>query len=183
MNSKSSIVKTTEEIDTIKSFFEPKKIKFIHFLYLASENSFSANQFHGKCDHIPNTLTVCETEFGKKIGGFTPLVWCSNGKYRRDESGQSFVFSLSNKDKFPLHQSVNAIYDDHGYGPTFGNGHDLHIASIGNGHCGNYAKINTNYMCNKYTKDEVGSYQRFSGSSTHQFKVKEWEVWRVVFEE
>lgn len=183
MNYKSSIVKTTEEIDTIKSFFEPKKVKFIQFLYLASENSFSVNEFHGKCDHIPNTLIVCETEFRKKIEGFTPLVWSSHGHHRSDESGRSFIFSLSNKDKFPLHQSVKAIFDDFDHGPTFGSGFDLHICHMANQNNGSHSKINNNYMCNKYTKDEAGSHQRFSGSSTHQFKIKEWEVWRIVFEE
>lgn len=111
------------------------------------------------------------------------MVWCSNGKYRHDITGQSFIFSLTNKDKFRLNQSANAIYDDFSYGPTFGNGHDLHIAHDGHIQNWSYSKINNGYNNNKYTKDDSGSLERFVGNAHHNFKVKEWEVWRVVFEE
>lgn len=40
---------------------------------------------------------------GKKIGAFTPLRWeYGSNNYIADESGHSFVFSLSNNDKFVL---------------------------------------------------------------------------------
>jgi hypothetical protein len=35
---------------------------------------------------IPDTVVLAETEFGKKIGGFTPLLWdgTKNGEYKED---------------------------------------------------------------------------------------------------
>jgi hypothetical protein len=45
--------------------------------------------FHKLCDKIPDTLVLLETEFNKKIGGFTPLLWdgSKNGEYIGDLTG------------------------------------------------------------------------------------------------
>ncbi len=152
----------------------PKKVKFIQLLYVASENGFSAKQFHGKCDHIPNTLTLCLTEFYTKIGGFTPLVWSSNGSYQTDFTGESFIFSLTNKDKFRLSQSKHAIFDNSKYGPAFGDGCDLCIGHNANTNNESYAKINNIYTNSKYTKNECSSWQKFLGNPLPSFKVREW---------
>lgn len=122
---RSRIVLTENEVETIKTFFAPKRIDFVQMLYRASENGFSANRFHAKCDHIPSTLTVCWTEFDKKIGGYNPSPWCSDATYKSDPTSETFTFSLTNEDKFVMNQSLNATYDDASYGPTFGDGYDL----------------------------------------------------------
>ena len=44
-------------------------------LYCASKTAFSLEEFHKRCNFTPNTLILIKTEFGKKIGGFTPLAW------------------------------------------------------------------------------------------------------------
>lgn len=44
-------------------------------IYRASTQDFNISSFHEKCDNKPNTLIVCQTEFGKKIGGYTPIPW------------------------------------------------------------------------------------------------------------
>ncbi len=101
---RSLILKTKEEIGTIKSFFGNKNISYVKKLYQASENGFSAAKFHEKCDDISDTITLCLTENDKKIGGYTPLKWSShpNGVYVHDPSYTSFIFSLSNQHKFTL---------------------------------------------------------------------------------
>ena len=80
----SEIVKTPEEVQTLQEFFGNRKIHFVQMLYRATEHEFSVTAFYGKCDYITSTLTVCETEFGKKIGGYNPLVWSYdvNGTYK-----------------------------------------------------------------------------------------------------
>ena len=97
--------------------FEPKHIESAKLLYVASDNNFSAYKFHDLCDNIPHTLTFCETEYGKVIGGYTPLVWNKSNKQVKDESGNSFIFSLTNNHKFKLDKSKTAIYQYDGYGP------------------------------------------------------------------
>jgi hypothetical protein len=73
--SSSQIVSSLEEQNNLKGFFGDKVISYMQLLYRASENQFLTKRFHDTCDNIPNTLILCETEFGKKIGGFTPLCW------------------------------------------------------------------------------------------------------------
>ena len=53
----------------------PKEPNSFELLYRASDNQFLAKKFHEKCDGIENTVTIVETEFGKIIGGYTPLKW------------------------------------------------------------------------------------------------------------
>ncbi len=102
-------------------------------LYRASENNFKADKFHEKCDNIPHTLTLCETVHGKVIGGYTPLVWekAKIGQCQKDDSGSSFIFSLSNNHKFVLDKSKDAIQQLSLCGPCFRDkGNDFYIAIV-----------------------------------------------------
>jgi hypothetical protein len=64
-------------------------------LYRASDFYFSINEFHNRCDDIPHTVTVLKNEFGKVLGGYTPLVWNSNKKnWSPDKEHKTFIFSL-----------------------------------------------------------------------------------------
>lgn len=71
------------------------------------------------CGNVQNTLILCETNNGKLIGGFSPLSHQFTGKGRKDflgnepvadQSKSSFVFSLTNNDKFELIKSSFAVY-------------------------------------------------------------------------
>jgi hypothetical protein len=153
-------------------------------LYRASENSFNVAKFHEKCDNIANTLIICETEFGKKIGGYTPIPWkIGSGDYVRDESGESFVFSLSNKDKFIQQDPDKGVkhYNSNSFGPIFGND-DFYICQKSDGNnSGGF--INRSYINNKYKKDDKESSHIFNGNpeGLNTFRVKEWEVWQIEF--
>jgi TLD len=70
----------TQDFDYIRSLFQKKGLKSLNLLYRASENGYLAQEFHKKCDTITNTLTLVETEYGKVIGGYTPLAWSSTKK-------------------------------------------------------------------------------------------------------
>jgi hypothetical protein len=93
------------------------------------------HKFYEKCDCIPHTLTLCETVHGKVIGGYNALFWDNSrhSKYETDESGNSFIFSLSNNDKFTVDKSKSAIYHYYPHGPWFGPGSpDFMIVNSGN---------------------------------------------------
>ena len=77
----SKVISTAEEKYIIRKFFKNRKIKTARLLYRASDHQFDIKNFHEKCDGISNTLTLIWTEFGKKIGGFTPLDWNSCQDY------------------------------------------------------------------------------------------------------
>ncbi len=70
-----------------------------------------------------------ENSYDKIVGGYTPLAWARDFSYHEDTSRTSFLFSLTNDDKFPLTDFQWAtIYSDDVHGPTFGGGHDLYIS-------------------------------------------------------
>ncbi len=178
----SQVVCSPEEKNNIRKFFT-KTIKQVTLLYRASDHGFCAMKFHEKCDGIPNTLTVVRTEFDKKIGGFTPLKWSNPQKaeYAADNSKESFIFSLSNNDKFSLQKPENAILNAQGFGPIFGGGGDLRVCDKANSLNGNYTNICFSYRNEKYKFNDKASLERFNGDSTGSFnlKIKEWEVWAV----
>jgi len=109
------------------------KIKQENLLYRASKDGFGAHNFHAKCDHKPNTLTIIKSENGNVFGGFTALTW-DGADWKQDTA--SFLFSLINNDKTPVKMNVainpDAICCHSSYGPTFGGGHDLHICDKSN---------------------------------------------------
>jgi hypothetical protein len=53
--------KITNECDYIRSLFPKQNIKKMSLLFRASENNFSANEFHKKCDTYADTITLIET--------------------------------------------------------------------------------------------------------------------------
>ena len=117
----------TNDFRTIKSFF-PEKIVDARLLYRASEHEFLTARFHDRCDGSGNTLTLLLTEFGKVIGGYTPLPWkMGTGEWYEDEDEVSFLFSLTLGERYPLVSRERAIWCSRNYGPSFGNP-DLEIA-------------------------------------------------------
>lgn len=87
--------KVTNEHDYIRSLFPKPNIKAANLLYRASESAFSVAEFHKRCDNVGDTLTILETEYGKVIGGYTPLAWNSTKKHwAADKSMTSFIFSI-----------------------------------------------------------------------------------------
>jgi hypothetical protein len=183
----SKIVTAEESVNNLMQMFGDKLPQSAKLLYRASENSFKADKFHEKCDNIPHTLTLCETVHGKVIGGYTPLVWdkAKHGETQKDDSGSSFIFSLSNNHKFILDKSKDAIQQHSGTGPCFGDGgNDFFINSSADTHS-SYAKINQSYLNENYTAGDWESYMKFTGNpdKTFNYHAQEWEVWGLEFEE
>lgn len=96
-----------------------KKWKLI---YRASEHGFSAEDFHAKCDYIPNTVTIIKSAKGYIFGGFTSQTWNKSNTYKNDPN--AFLFSLVNSEnqpeKFKIKHPSNAIYCGEDFGPKFG---------------------------------------------------------------
>lgn len=160
-----------------------KKIKELVLLYRASENSFSAQKFHEKCDNIENTLTLIQTQHNKKIGGYTPLKWKNSlGNYENDSSGKSFIFSLTNNHKFTLTTAQYAIYNSSTNGPVFGGGNDICICDKSNTSKASYANPGHSYSHPEYKSGDQATYTKLSGAvSGSTFLVKEWQVFRVIW--
>jgi hypothetical protein len=90
-------------------------------------------EFHKLCDGETNTIVIVKTEFNKTIGGFTPIPWKSTANtLHSDVKSESFLFSLSLKQKMSLIDEKSAIFNSVNFGPTFGAGADLAICHNGN---------------------------------------------------
>ncbi len=61
----------------------------------------------------------------------------------------------------------------------FGGGSDLRISNCADSNENSYAAILNSYTNEKYSKTSEG-YEKFTGSKTMNFGIKEWEVWNVM---
>lgn len=112
--------KIVKELALVKSFFT-EKVDKLELLFRASERKFDIREFHRTCDGRTNTIVFIETEFGKVIGGYTPVAWSSNKKHwSADKTLKSFIFSLSMREKFGLNLAQFAIANNPEKGPIFG---------------------------------------------------------------
>ena len=96
-------------------------------------------------------------------------------------STKSFVFSLVNKDKLapfkaPVYRNHgNAVYTNAGYGPTFGGGHDIHIANNAIAGTASYTNLGYTYKMPKgYTYSSTKTRDLLAG--TYKFTPNEVET-------
>jgi hypothetical protein len=61
----------------IDSYMIRKKQKILRMIivYRGTEDGFTAESFHKKCDNIPNTMTFVKTDMENVFGGFASIPW------------------------------------------------------------------------------------------------------------
>ena len=174
--------KILDNSDFIETLFDTPVAEF-KLLYRASENNFSCHKFHQECDGKENTLVVAKTEFGKVIGGFTPLRWNTTSNYVQDYERKSFLFSVDLEEKFTNNNPQYGIYGNASYGPTFGGGHDFYIAeNSANSVNTSYFNLGHSYNCNgKYANGSAETHKAFTGTEAGNYyaKITEWEVYQL----
>ncbi|KAG2392708.1 hypothetical protein C9374_011433 [Naegleria lovaniensis] len=157
-------------------------------LYRGSQDGFTAQSFHAKCDSHTPTLTIIKTSGHDPqiFGGYTTQTWNPvNGNYKRDS--ESFIFKyhdskcmfeiLPNSDS----STGEAIYAMPNNLTCFGGGCDFSIADKCNENKKSYCNLGYSYtipqsLSNFQHEDaEVRSY--LAGSKN--FKVSEIEVYKV----
>jgi len=95
-------------------------------LYQASKDGFGTSSFHSRTRSKGSSVTIVETKSGNVFGGYSYTSWYDSTAYR--SSSGAFLFRLRpSMKRYDLRSSSVAIYTHGSYGPTFGNGHDLHI--------------------------------------------------------
>jgi hypothetical protein len=154
-----------------------------HLLYRGSRDGFEARDFHTKCDGHSRTLTLCKAfNSGYIFGGYTNVCWSSSNQYKADSD--AFIFSLTNKDQSPCKIRVDskcvqyAICCHREYGPTFGQGHDLHIANEAN-RMGDDTACHSN-LCQTYKHHlyKVGSNEALAFlAGSYKFRLSEIEIY------
>jgi hypothetical protein len=156
-------------------------------VYRGSDDGFSSESFHNKCDGYPTTLTLIKSEKSNVFGAFaSDAMWKSKGSWQR--ASNSFIFSLVNNSmstpfRVDCSDASKAIYCHSNWGAAFGFGCDLIIANDCNlnyesfsnlGH--SYNQLTTMPLCKKeLLKGESKRAQHLLAGSLN-FKVDEVEV-------
>ena len=146
-----------------------KKIKEAKLLYRASRDGDST-QFHSKCDGKKNTVTFVKANNGRKFGGFANAAFNSNNAWISDPN--AFVFSLDYHECYYYNNNGKMIYGSSSYGPLWGSGNDLYLAS---GCRSNYSS-NTNDGSFNYN----GRIHALSGGTT--FQALDYETYELILE-
>ena len=164
-----------DEKKLISKWISPTKVIKFNLLFSTNKDGDSSSTFHYYCDGIFPTVTVVLDTSGRRFGGYSTQNWCQStvgSSYAR--APDSFIFNLSNKQKYDLIQfNTSAVYRYNSYGPTFGGGHDLCLASS--------CRSNTSSYCNKSSYN-TGNNNLLGNSSSTSFQVSYYEVYQVVFE-
>ena len=100
------------------------KLQFnVQLLFDSSHHGDSAAEFHNKCDYKNNTITLIETDFGHRFGGYAFECFESPEKYFDKKDNLSFVFSLDKMKIYDVIKGKYAISCDKNYGPYFRDDH------------------------------------------------------------
>lgn len=150
----------------------PKHPLKIIKLYDTQIDTHNAGAFHQKCDDKGTTIVLVKTSSNNRFGGYTSKSWgSSGGAYVGDTS--AFLFSLDSKKKYIVNTPNYAIYCNATYGPTFGNGHDLHIANYGPQNNSNYTKGMA------YPLETINELNK----GVQNFTAKNYEVYQIIYPE
>ncbi|XP_028415636.1 uncharacterized protein LOC114539001 [Dendronephthya gigantea] len=140
----------------------------------ASRDGWAAATFHARCDHKKPTVTFIKV--GVYIFGFYVTESWDGSSYK--QAPGSFIFSLRNKEnlapfKAPLKNENDgaAMHATSTYGPTVGNGHDVHIANNAHYNTGSYT-----YFGHAYNYESKHSIL----AGTYHFTPSEVEVFHLV---
>ena len=147
-----------------------KGIKEVKLLYRASRDG-DTTQFHNKCNGILNTVTFVKAKNGRKFGGFASKGWHSSNQYINDD--KAFLFSFYYYECYYYNSGSNWIYGSSSYGPLWGAGHDLYLASA----ClsNNSSTTNQSASYNYYGK----TYALSGGSN---FQAEDYETYELILQ-
>ena len=146
-----------------------KKIKEAKLLYRASRDG-DTTQFHSKCDGKQNTVTFVKANNGKKFGGFANQAFNTSNNWISDPN--CFVFSLDYHECYYYNNNGRMIYGSSSYGPLWGSGNDLYLASG--------CRSNTTSNTNDGSFDYKGRTHALSGGTS--FQAVDYETYELILE-
>ena len=99
-----------------------KPIKELKKVYQATIDGDGSDNFHSRCDCIPNLLVLVKTAGNRRFGGFTSKNFSlqASGHEHYVDDKKAFLFSLDKKQIYPYKNSKYAINSSKYYGPYFG---------------------------------------------------------------
>ena len=165
----------------VNKLYEWTGYKQMELLYRGTRDGSGSNIFHNKCDNQGPTICLIKNDKGNIFGGYSSISWTSdNGKFKN--ANDCFLFTLTNihettPTKYPNANMNNSVFHHSKYGPTFGNGFDLHI-------CDNYFNFNNSnsYLGNAYPDILKKGRSVFTGDTNNNNEkiiIKELEVFKL----
>ena len=107
------------DLNKISNWIDSNKKITYNLLFKKTRDGESTKRFHDFCDNKGKTVTIIETNEGKKFGGFTNENWDKSSEYKKNE--KDFVFSLNLNKIYKLNDNAS-IYCGENEGPYFGYG-------------------------------------------------------------
>ncbi|CAH3131419.1 unnamed protein product, partial [Porites lobata] len=146
--------------------------------YRASNHGWSSQTFHSYCDNKGPTVTIVRVGI-YIFGGYNDNSWQWSAGYQY--STNTFLYSLKNYNGYGyFKQDITngyygyATYSYYNYGPTFGGGHDMHIADDAGGNTNSY------FSCRSYRSPYCDNYLWVGSRYGNNFRPDELEVYYEV---
>jgi hypothetical protein len=138
------------EFGTFPSILNDFKSTTFELLYRGSRDGFKMSDFHQRCDGRNRTLVLIKTKKGNIFGGYTPLAWASAGSYKKDESMETFLFTLKNPHgldpiRFRLKGDGSHAICCETDRLAFGEGHDMAIFGPCDTNTNSYTSFNKSF--------------------------------------
>jgi len=112
-------------------------------LFRASRDGYTAAAFHNLCNGYAPLFIVIRANTGYIATAYTSVAYNSINNYNAAPSGANWLNNLWNGSSASITKYYNTVYteyatyDNSGYGPTFGGGHDMYIPDNFNTNTGN----------------------------------------------
>ena len=155
--------------NTMKNSFK-KNIKNYELLFRASSDGYESKDFHRICNGKKNTLIFIKTKDGRRFGGFTDLEWDESNSYKK--GGNSFIFSLDNKEVYLKNEDVYEIGCFNSYGPDF---YDFRLGN----RCDSGNNEESNFFMSFDVDESEFSNNDFILTEKRDFLVEDYEVYLV----
>ena len=168
---KSTIIKNDFERKLLESFIKEndnsKKNIYPVLLFKATIDGDTPQDFHKKCDYMGATITIVQSDSGRRFGGYTSISWDQSSGWVT--KGVNFLFSLDTR---KYYKNISGSYPtNHSaqHNPEFGAGHDLTLSTG--------CLTNSNSYSTKSSYDMDSNYELNGG--TQKFKVIDYEVFQI----
>lgn len=174
---KSKII-LNSEINLLKEWIGKEFI--MELIYSSDIHPKNVRFFHDKCDNIRHTITVVESEYGRRFGGYTKLEWrsCELDEFSKGD-GNDFIFSLTKKTMFRNNKNLDqAIWNYANYFPCFGGGCDLQLYY----NCFDSNGATTNFQHSYGVGAVLDEDRRSYLAGNNSFKVYRLEIFRLHFD-
>ena len=176
----SNLITNTETEDYIQTLFN-KEIKSIQILYADTEENLSDANFYENCVDKGNLFFITKSSSDKIFGGYLPNgLKSSQGHRNYYQEGESFLFSLDNKQKLKCINESKSVQHFNGCFPTFGVGSypDSDLSIDLKGGYGSFSNLGKCYELPTGFEGEANCF--LAGSE--EFNLVELEVYMIHFE-